>query len=196
MQPGKHMLVRFIRENQPLLSEEEAYSVAEYFKEKLIRKGDIVLAQGKISNEYYYLESGYARSYTFNLDGDDITTGLYSSHVIMCELMSFFKRIPAQENYQALSDCRTWSISFDTLQIAFHSLPVFREFGRALLVNEYGKLKTRMLSALQKTAEERYKELLRNNPDIFQYASLKCIASYLGVTDTSLSRIRKDFVKK
>jgi hypothetical protein len=53
-----------------------------------------------------------------------------------------------------------------------------------------------MLSTLHETAEERYGSLLRTNPDIFQHAPLKQIASYLGITDTSLSRIRKEFARK
>lgn len=196
MAPERQNLSRFILQNHPKLDESQAFSVAGFFREELISKGDIFLSRGKISNAYYYLESGCVRSYTQNLEGEDVTTGLYSSHSIVCELMSFFKRIPAQENYQALSDCKTWCISFEEVQTAFHSLPEFREFGRAMLVNEYGALKTRMLSTLHETAEERYAALLLSNPDIFQYAPLKNIASFLGVTDTSLSRIRKEVTKK
>ena len=108
---------------------------------------------------------------------------------------SFFKRIPSQENIQAMSDCNTWRLTFDELQDVFHSLPLFREFGRSILVNHYAALKSRMLSMLHQTAEERYATLLKNNPDIFQHAPLKQIASFLGITDTSLSRIRKEFAK-
>lgn len=53
-----------------------------------------------------------------------------------------------------------------------------------------------MLSMITETAEQRYDTLLQNNPEIFQHAALKHIASYLGITDTSLSRIRKEFSKK
>jgi hypothetical protein len=78
----------------------------------------------------------------------------------------------------------------------FHSVPEFRDFGRSILVKGFASLKTRMLSMITETAEERYASLLQNNPDVFQYAPLKQIASYLGITDTSLSRIRKDMMKK
>lgn len=196
MSQAKQKLVQFILKIQPLLTEEQAVNVAGFFNEKVIPKGEIFLSKGKVSDEYYYLEEGCVRSYTQNLEGEDVTTGLYSSSRVVCELMSFFMRVPAQENYLALSNCRTWFINFQTIQKAFHSLPEFREFGRALLVNEYGRLKTRMLSTLHETAEERYANLLISNPDIFQFAPLKNIASYLGITDTSLSRIRKEFARK
>ena len=193
---GKHKLINFIQQNQPFLNESQAREVAAFFNKQLISKGEVFVTKGKVSNAYYYMESGCVRSYTQNLDGEDVTTGLYSSHRVVCELTSFFKRVPAQESYQALSDCKMWHVSFENVQAAFHSLPEFREFGRALLVNEYGALKTRTLSTLHETAEERYANLLKGSPDIFQYAPLKNIASYLGITDTSLSRIRKEFAKK
>jgi len=53
-----------------------------------------------------------------------------------------------------------------------------------------------MLSMITETAEERYARLIQSNPEIFQHAPLKYIASYLGITDTSLSRIRKEFQKR
>jgi hypothetical protein len=75
-------------------------------------------------------------------------------------------------------------------------MPEFREFGRTILVNAIGHLKGRALSLVQETAEERYRKLITTNPDIFQHAALKHIASYLGITDTSLSRIRKEYARK
>lgn len=192
----KSKLIAFIRKNQPLLNGEQTSVVASFFRESGAPKGELLIEEGKINSMYFYLESGCVRSYTYNLEGEDITTGLYSSGKVVCDLMSFFKRTPAMENYQALCDCRFYFISFEELQKAFHALPEFREFGRAVLVSEYGALKERMLSSLHQTAEERYANLLKSNPDIFQYAPLKNIASYLGITDTSLSRIRKEFVRK
>jgi CRP-like cAMP-binding protein len=196
MSTEREKLVHFIRQNQPLLNETHASAVAEFFQKKQLTKNELFLLQGKISNEYFFLEEGCIRSFTHNLEGEDVTTGLYTANRVVCELSSFFKRIPSKENYQALSDCNVWVITFETLQQAFHALPEFREFGRALLVNEYAALKTRMLSTLHETAEERYTNLLRSSPDIFQHAPLKNIASFLGITDSSLSRIRKEFVKK
>jgi hypothetical protein len=78
----------------------------------------------------------------------------------------------------------------------FHATPEFREFGRHILVRGFSSLKIRTLSMITETAEERYANLLNSHPEIFVYAPLKNIATYLGITDTSLSRIRRDFSKK
>jgi len=65
-----------------------------------------------------------------------------------------------------------------------------------VLVKGFTELKTRTLSIITETAEDRYEQLLKTNPEIFKHAPLKNIASYLGITDTSLSRIRKEVAKK
>lgn len=188
-------LVRFIRESLSI-SILKAEEIADRFTEKNLYKNDIVLEEGKVCNEYYFLVHGFVRAYTIDINGNDITTNFYSNNQVVCELFSFFKRVPTQETFQALTDCTTWYITFDDLQVAFHSMPEFREFGRAMLVGAYAGLKQRMLSMLHYTAEERYRNLLLSNPDIFQNAPLKNIASYLGITSTSLSRIRKEFSRK
>ena len=195
MSDSKQILVQFIQSTSPL-TDHKAEMIVDFFSEKSFSKYDIIIRDGSICNDYYFLANGYFRSYTFDIDGNDVTTSFISSGQIACELFSFFKRVPSKENFQALDDCAALYISFDKLQIAFHSMPEFREFGRAILVNAYAGLKQRMLSMLHETAEERYANLIRTKPDLFQHAPLKTIASYLGVTDTSLSRIRKEFAKK
>ncbi|HEX2627684.1 MAG TPA: Crp/Fnr family transcriptional regulator [Chitinophagaceae bacterium] len=195
MEQTPDKLFQFIRTIFPMpLS--QAGEIVSLFKPKSFEKNEWLLKQGRPCNEYYFLEEGYMRAYTFDLDGNDVTTAFYSGNQIVCELFSFFKRIPSKENIQALSECHTRYITFEELNGIFHAMPEFREFGRTILINAYSGLKQRMLSMLHETAEERYGNLLRNNPDIFNHAALKNIATYLGITDTSLSRIRKEFSKK
>ena len=107
-----------------------------------------------------------------------------------------FNRTRSKENIQALTDCEGWYITYKELNNLFHSLPEFRKFARSVLVKGFADLKNSMLSLITETAEERYTQLLLSNPEIFQQAPLKNSASYLGITDTSLSRIRKEMAKK
>ena len=191
----KKKIVQFIQSVFPMPLP-DAHAIVSYFREKHFLKNDWVLKEGKICQSYYILTEGFMRAYTYDLNGNDVTTAFCSDNQVVCELYSFFKRVPARENIQALTVCKTWCISFDDLQTVFHAMPQFREFGRAVLINAYVSLKTRMLDTLHETAEERYSNLIKSQPDIFRHAALKNIASYLGVTDTSLSRIRKEFAKK
>ncbi|MFN3445941.1 MAG: Crp/Fnr family transcriptional regulator, partial [Bacteroidia bacterium] len=98
----------------------------------------------------------------------------------------------SKESIEAITPCVVWSISFEELNKLFHGIPEFREFGRSLLVRGFAELKLRMQSVITETAEVRYLKLIESSSDIIKYAPLKYIASYLGVTDSSLSRIRKD----
>ena len=195
MDSDRTRLLHFIHTTIPI-SQKNAKEIADRFKEKTIGKNEFLLVEGKTCNEFHFLDNGFLRSYTYDVKGVEITTNFYADEQVVCEMFSFFKQVPSQENFQALTECKTWYISFAELQVAFHSMPDFREFGRSMLVSAYAELKQRMLSMLHDTAEQRYNLLIGSNPDVFQHATLKYIASYLGVTNTSLSRIRKEITKR
>ena len=191
----KDNLIRFVRDvlPMPLVKAEQ---IVESFTSREVLKNHYILKEGSVCRESYFIESGLMRAYTHDLDGNDVTTAFYSSGQVAADIFSFFKQVSSRENIQALTDCSGWYITYEEMQVSFHSIPEFREFGRMKLINDYGLLKQRMLSMVQETAEERYANLIRSNPEIFISAPLKHIASYLGITDTSLSRIRAAFVKK
>jgi CRP-like cAMP-binding protein len=170
--------------------------MVENFEEITFTKGDYFLKEGAISNCYMFLEDGFMRAFTFDLDGNDVTTNFYKTGQLVFEVSSFFKRERAKENIQALTNCRGYAIDYNELNRLFHAIHHFREFGRMILVKGFIALKERTLSLINQTAEERYTNLINSNPEIFQHAPLKTIASYLGITDTSLSRIRREYQKK
>jgi CRP-like cAMP-binding protein len=173
-----------------------AKEIAGYFAQRLLQKNELFLKQGQVSNEYMFLESGLIRAFSHSLEGDEVTTAFYSPGYAVFEVASFFNRTPSREYLQALSPVKGWIISFEQLNFLFHSLPEFREFGRSILVKGFAGLKEKMLAMITATAEERYAALLQTNPEIFLQAPLKYIASYLGITDSSLSRIRKEMMHK
>ena len=191
----KEYLQKFF-ENSGKFNAIKAKEIAGYFEVKEVSKGSFFLKEGQVSNDYMILERGFMRAFSFDPDGNEVTTAFHTTTYPVFEVASFFNRTPSRENIQALTDCDGWVITYEKLNSLFHSIPEFRNFGRSILVMGFASLKTRMLSLVTETAEERYISLLRSNPEIFHYAPLKQIASYLGITDTSLSRIRKDMMKK
>lgn len=192
--PG-HKLSHFFQ-NSNFFSAEQVKEIAQQFSAKTIDKNDLLLREGQVANEYFFLEEGFMRAFVYDVDGKDVTTGFYAPGNIVVEVSSFFNRIPARENIQALNNCKGWYITYEQLNHLFHAFPEFREFGRSVLVKLLTMLKSRTLSMITETAEQRYEHLLKSNPAVFQNAPLKHIASYLGITDTSLSRIRKEYAKK
>lgn len=167
-----------------------------YFEEKQLSRNGLHLKEGLVANEYMILETGFLRAYTHNHEGEEVTTAFYAPGSAVFEVASFFNRVPSKENIQALVDSKGWFITYEQLNHLFHAYAAFREFGRGVLVKGFAALKERMLSAITETAEQRYLALLQTSPGIFQQAPLRQIASYLGITDTSLSRIRKELARK
>lgn len=166
------------------------------FSEYELAKGDFFLKAGRSADLYFFLEKGFLKAYTVQETGEEAVTAFYGANTVVFEAASFFNRSVSKENMVALADCHGWIISFEQLNDLFHTVPAFRELGRAILVRSLVQLKQRVLSMASETAEERYARLLQQNPEVFQYAPLKDIASYLGITDTSLSRIRRSFSQK
>jgi len=191
----KQALINFIQNNSPA-SNEILVEMANHFDEKIISRNDFFLKEGKVSNQYLFLEEGLMRAFTLDYNGNEVTTYFYSKDRVVFEAASFFTRTASNENIQAITDCKGFSITFDKLNMLFHSIPEFREFGRAMLVKEFSAYKQRTLALINQTAEERYANLIKTNKEIFQHAQLKHIASFLGITDTSLSRIRREYTNK
>jgi CRP-like cAMP-binding protein len=179
-----------------LVSSKSAIEIAAQFTPKELQKGDYFLKAGRVADEYLFLSQGFMRAFAIDTESNEVTTAFYSSDNVVFEVSSFFNRKPSRENIQALTDCNGYCLSYEKLNMLFHSMPEFRDFGRSILVKGFSALKDRMLSTITETAEWRYEKLLSASPEIVQQAPLKYIASYLGITDTSLSRIRKELSKK
>lgn len=187
---NKHQLTQFLQ-NTRVINTAQAAEIAAPFVPKTLKKDDFLLQAGWVSDDYFFLETGLLRAFAYDVAGHDISTGFHTQGRVVFEVASFFQRTSSQEYIQALTDCTGWAISFAQLNALFHSRPEFREFGRSLLVSGFAALKTRMLAMITDTASQRYEYLLRASPDLLQHVPLRHLATYLGVTDTSLSRIRK-----
>lgn len=173
-----------------VMSAGQAVAVARSFQRRQVARNEVLLRPGEVSNEYLVMESGLVRAFVHDAEGEEVTTGFYSVGQVAVEVSSFFSRTPAQEQLQALADCTGWYVTYEQLNALFHTRPEFREFGRLVLVRALTRLKARLLSQARDSAAVRYDRLVRDSPDILQHAPLRHVASYLGITDSSLSRIR------
>lgn len=178
------------------MCDNKASEIAENFEQVSLNKNDFLLTDGSVCNNYFFLEKGFMRAYTFDTEGNEVTTNFYERNSIVFEVASYIKRTPSRENIQAITDCFGWKGNYTNLQNLFHNSPEFRGFARVVLVNSFIELKERTLSMINLTAEKRYEILLKSRKEIIQNVSIKHIASYLGITDTSLSRIRKEIAIK
>lgn len=173
------------------MSDEKTDLIAKYFKTETLHKGTLIIQEGKTSKKSYFLESGIIRCYIIDLNGDEVTTRFFSAPDFLNDYLSFFEQKPSEENYELITDCVVYSINYDNVQHCFHNIPEFREWGRMLLTLNYNYIKNRMISFHKETAPKRYLNLKKSNPEIIEQVPLHIIASYLGITKHSLSRIRK-----
>jgi CRP-like cAMP-binding protein len=177
------------------IPKETVEKITETFSHFSLEKNTILLDKDTISTKTYFLEKGYMRSYILNEDNEEVTTNIYSAPCFVNDFLSFFKKQPTKETYQTLTECSFWETNLENVQTNFHNIAEFREFSRLLFVINYDKLNDRVIEMASQKAETRYLNLLKHQPHIFQHVPLKVIASYLGITDSSLSRIRKEISK-
>ena len=163
--------------------------------EVVFQKNEFLLKQGKTANEYFCLENGLVRAFVHDYKGNDITTQFFCNNEIVIEPNSLFLQIPSKENIQALTQCKCWKITLDDFQRLYQNIPEVAEWGRAWMSQQLFLLKQHSLSIITDSATDRYLSLLKEKPQILKEAPIKYIASYLGITDTSLSRIRKEVSK-
>jgi len=173
---------------------EELETILDQFNEVAFDKHDYLVREGDRTPYYYYMESGFARSFAVDPEGNDISTKFFTSGDIVIDWHSYFLRTESRESIQAITPCIAWKISFEKFMKLFH-IEAFREVGRTRLVNNYFELKNHSVSMIADPAKERYLNLMREKPEIVQNVPLKQIATYLGITDTSLSRIRKEIAE-
>lgn len=179
----------------PLLSKKDYATLAAAHQKITFSKGDFYLKLGEVAQSYLIVQKGLFRSFVYDYNGNDITTGFFSKNELVIEVASLFQRTPSKESIQALTDCECLTLDFQEFQTLFHAMEGFSEWGRGWMAQSLFESKQRAVSIITESATNRYLKLLEHKPNILRDAPLKNVASYLGITDTSLSRIRKETAK-
>lgn len=177
------------------LPEEIEDEVAASFKLEKCSKRVVLEHAGVVCNKLYYVDKGLARLF-YEKDGKDIT-GWFASekHFISCN-DSFFQRIPSHLNLELLEDSILYSIDYEGLNKLFDKFKEMERFGRILFHNLLSELSERIYSTLFQPAEKRYQLLVVRYPEVALRAPLGDIASYLGISQETLSRIRSQQTTK
>lgn len=152
-------------------------------------KRTILLKEGDVCNDIYFLISGFARAYHFK-DGEYITSWFMKDGDVIISVQSFLKQEKSLETIELLEDSEVMSLSYTSLQYLYRKYPDFNFVGRVLTEHYYIQSEQRGYSLRMHSAYQRYENLLTSHPEIFQRAQLKYVASYLGMKPETLSRIR------
>lgn len=171
------------------LSEEAQQALQEAFTKVILPRNECLITEGRICRHLYFLEQGCLRGF-YNLEGKEITHWFGFENDFVTSFHSFITQEPAVESIQLLEGCVLWAISKDTLT---RLLDQYREIERLVRIayeKYYIRLEERFVNAQFRTATERYENLLQQTPHIIDRVSLGYIASYLGISQETLSRIR------
>lgn len=158
-------------------------------EQKQFAKGDLVISADRIERYVYFIESGIARAYCENNKGQT-TIWFGEEGDVMLSFLSFFKNKAGYESIEVLENCTLYRISSANLQDLYHQHINIANWGRKFAEQELLRTEQRFMDLQFKTATERYHDLLSNSPGILKRVQLGQIASYLGITQVSLSRIR------
>ncbi len=171
-----------------LVSEELKLFLEQHLKRHVFPKRHELLSAGQVSNKMYFVETGLLRGYYLK-DGKEVTTWMMPENEFVVSILSFFTRRPSYEYIEALEDVTLWELSYDRLQQAYVLFPEFNLIGRILTERYYVLSEYRSYYLRMHTAEERLQLLLRDFPTILARAKHKYVASLLGISPETLSRI-------
>ena len=153
------------------------------------KKGDHFLKQGQINSNIFVIEKGFARIY-FIKDEKEFSSWFAAENEIIGSIFPLFSNKPSFENIQFLEHSIIYSISSIDLKELYIKYPEFNIIGRKIAENLCEILEQRIISLHTESAEERYRNLVLKHPQLLQRTNLGHIASYLGITKETLSRIR------
>lgn len=154
-----------------------------------VPKGHLILKEGKTCKRMYFLISGTVRVY-FYQKGKDITNWIYPDHTLFTSWASFLLRKPATEYLETIETASFISLSYDDWQELYLRFPELERFGRLVVEEQIAAIDDFYKGYYFLTAKEKYNLLIDAFPSIIQRANLGYIASMLGISQETLSRIR------
>ncbi|MDC1162333.1 Crp/Fnr family transcriptional regulator [Tenacibaculum sp.] len=177
-------------EQYAFLSKEAIIAIKEVAKEKKYKRGDLLVEEGKTCNYLFFSSKGIVRTYLFQ-KGKDITHWIYPEKSILTSWHSYILRKPSSEYIEVTTDADIVLISYNDWQELYQKFPELERFGRLLIEEQIALIDDFYKGYYFLTAKEKYELLTNVFPQITQIANLGHIASMLGISQETLSRIRK-----
>jgi CRP-like cAMP-binding protein len=178
------------------VSEEEFNFCKTLFIPKKLRKKQYLLQEGDVCKYTAFVEKGMLRMFTVDEKGNEPILQFSSEGWWVADLYSFLTDEPSKYNIEALEDCELLLITKESWNILLEKVPAFERYFRILIQNSLIATQRRLMSSISETAEEKYLKLIDNFPGCLQRVPQHMIASYLGITRETLSRVRSQMAMK
>ncbi|MDU1906555.1 MAG: Crp/Fnr family transcriptional regulator [Dysgonomonas sp.] len=170
----------------PILSKE---SIARVITEVEHPRGYQLISADKVERDIYFIKKGIVRAYT-NSSDEEITFWFGKEGDTIVSMRSYVDNRRGYENIELLEDCILYKLKVSALDSLYANDIHIANWGRKFAEQELLRTEERLIARQFRTASERYNDLMKNNPELLQRIQLSYIASYLGITQVSLSRIR------
>lgn len=156
-----------------------------------IKSNEYFLKTGQVSNQIGFVTKGLLRSYFYDDNANEITTGFFPEGSLILSANSFNNRVPSKENIVAIEDSDLMVISYEDQKELYSLIPAWNVICRNLADNSGAHLLDRATQFQTLSASERYNKFCSEHKDLLQRVTLGHIASYIGIDIATLSRIRK-----
>lgn len=173
------------------LSNKDLSPVSDLFRNTSIKKNEFYLQEGKTASSLSFVRSGFLRIFALDEKGDkEVTQWISTAGTFVTDLAGLIFDAPSRFNIQALSDCELYTISKENYNKIVTLVPAWPALEKLFIAKCFITLENRMFGQLSKNAEQKVIELMELNPSLFNQVPLQYIASMLGMTPETLSRIR------
>lgn len=173
-----------------LFTEREKQQLESAFVFRQVPKKFKLAEEGKIAKELYFILKGLVRLY-YTKDGEEITGYIFKEGLFASSYESFLRQAPSLQTLETLEDCELLVISYKRLQELYDELPKMQIVARKVAEQRFTNAQLMLSSFILESPEERYKKFEAQHGDLLLRVPHHMIASYLGITPVSLSRIRK-----
>jgi CRP/FNR family transcriptional regulator, anaerobic regulatory protein len=171
------------------LSDEEAEMIRKSFSYRKTPKNHVLIANGEIARELFFINRGLIRLF-YTKGKEEITGFIFKEHLFASSYESFLRATPSIQTLQTLEECELLVITHDELENLYEKIPSINLVTRKVAEQRFINSQQILSSFLLDSPEERYRKFEAQHRDIIQRVPQKIIASYLGITPVSLSRIR------
>ena len=182
-------LLNVIQQITPLSQKEKDLLSDALILRQIPKKFDLVEI-GKISREVYFINKGCLQLF-YNKDGEDATIFLATENMFLGTFTSFLTQQPSLEGLRSLEDCELLVLPKSVLENLYETMPKMNLIIRKILEQRFLSAQSIVTSFVLNNPEERYLQMLSNRPELFQRVPQHILATFLGITPVSLSRIRK-----
>jgi len=165
------------------------------FTYKEVPKNFTLISEGDVANELYFIKKGLLRLY-YNKEGEYITGYIFREHLFAGSFESFLQSSPSVQNLETLEDSELLVLPKENLMTLYKSIPKVNILTRKIAEQRFINAQKILSSFILDSPELRYQKFARENSDLFLRIPHHIIASYLGITPVSLSRIRKRLIEK